>query len=537
MSFRKNDTQQISFSDSLYGLTEREKKALEKSWAKVFADEVFPSINEDRFRVLYSEKDSRPNTPVNIIIGALVLKELFGLSDDGVVETLMFDHRFQYALHTTSFEEQPLSDKSLSRFRIRCYDYESTHGVDLYHDCVKDLAEKTAKMMKIDGRIRRMDSMMLEANIRKLSRMELIYTCIAKLVRWLNKNGHADLIHGMEHYCDPNDFNQVIYHAAGAEVDTRMDTLLSDADSLLKSCQGKYEDITEYQLFVRCMSDQTIVENEKRRLKGKQDGGMNSDMLQNPSDPEATFRKKAGKEHRGYVANFEESVGENGSVVTDYAVEQNNTGDSVLLKNHLNQMDKQEEKVIMIADGAYSGTENQALAEEKNVELITTDLTGKDVDPIFADFEFNEDGTRVITCPVGNQPKGCTYIKQSGMCRVSFFPDQCQSCPHRNECQAKLHKRTAIVMVSLKKRNRAQLQKEMKSDKYKLYGRIRNGVETVPSILRNVYHADRVRARGTIRISFFTECKLAALNFRKLFIYRKGLGRYAQNPLLVPQIT
>ena len=65
--------------------------------------------------------------------------------------------------------------------------------------------------MKIDGRIRRMDSMMLEANIRKLSRMELIYTCIAKLVRWLEKNGQKDLIKGMEHYCDPNDFNQVIY--------------------------------------------------------------------------------------------------------------------------------------------------------------------------------------------------------------------------------------------------------------------------------------------------------------------------------------
>ena len=92
-------------------------------------------------------------------------------------------------------------------------------------------------------------------------------------------------------------------------------------------------------------------------------------------------------------------------------------------------------------------------------------------------------------------------------------------------------------MVSLKKRDRAQHQKEMKNDKYKLYGKIRNGVETVPSILRNVYHADRVRARGTIRISFFTGCKLAALNFRKLFTYREGLGRYAQNPLLVPQIT
>ena len=78
MSFRKNDAQQITFSDSLYGLTEREKKALDKSWAKIFADEVFPTIDEDRFSVLYSEKNSRPNTPVNVIIGALVLKELFG---------------------------------------------------------------------------------------------------------------------------------------------------------------------------------------------------------------------------------------------------------------------------------------------------------------------------------------------------------------------------------------------------------------------------------------------------------------------------
>lgn len=28
-------------------------------------------------------------------------------------------------LHTTSYKEQPLSDKTLSHFRKRCYDYES----------------------------------------------------------------------------------------------------------------------------------------------------------------------------------------------------------------------------------------------------------------------------------------------------------------------------------------------------------------------------------------------------------------------------
>ncbi len=41
MAFKPNDCQQLSFDDSFAALTEREKKALEKSWAKIFADEIF----------------------------------------------------------------------------------------------------------------------------------------------------------------------------------------------------------------------------------------------------------------------------------------------------------------------------------------------------------------------------------------------------------------------------------------------------------------------------------------------------------------
>lgn len=105
MSFRANQHQQISLFDHKNWLTEREQKVLEKSWAKVFADEIFPAIDETRFSVLYSDKASRPNTPVNIIVGALIIKELFDLSDDEVVENLMLDIHLQYALHTTSYEE------------------------------------------------------------------------------------------------------------------------------------------------------------------------------------------------------------------------------------------------------------------------------------------------------------------------------------------------------------------------------------------------------------------------------------------------
>lgn len=86
MAFKKNEYEQISLHDSfLFGLTEREKKVLERSWAKIFADEIFPAIDEERFSVLYSENDAtRPNTPVNIIVGALIIKELFDYSDDEI---------------------------------------------------------------------------------------------------------------------------------------------------------------------------------------------------------------------------------------------------------------------------------------------------------------------------------------------------------------------------------------------------------------------------------------------------------------------
>lgn len=532
MAFKANDNQQLSFSDTLYGLTQREQKALERSWAKIFSEEIFPSIDEERFSVLYSDKASRPNTPVNVIIGAMILKELFDLSDDEVIENLMLDPRYQYALHTTSYEEQPLSDKSLSRFRKRCYDYESLKGVDLFHDVVTDLGNKTAKMMGLNGRIRRMDSMMIEANIRRLSRMELLYTCISKLVCYLHKNGKDDLLNGMEHYYDPNDFNQVIYHNREKETAEKLTVLLMDADTLIEVCSEHYDEVTEYQLLVRCLSEQTVVENAVRRLKIKEDSGMDSHIMQNPSDPEATYRNKAGKDHRGYAANLEETVGVNGSVITDYAYDQNTISDSQFLKEHLEQMEKQEETVTIVADGGYSGKANQDLAAEKNVNVVTTDLLGRDVPEIYADFKFNEEGTKVIKCPAGNEPKSCCYMKKTGQCRVSFDRECCAKCPHKDQCKAKIHKRVSTVVVSAKSSARAKQQRQMHTEEFKNLARIRNGVETVPSILRREYHVDEMPVRGKLAGKFFFGCKVAALNFRKLFNFRRGQGNYAQNPVI-----
>lgn len=532
MSFSTNDSQQLSLFDSFNELTAREQKALVKSWAKVFAEEIFPTIDEERFAVLYSDKDSRPNTPVNVIIGALILKELMNLSDDEVVENLMLDFRFRYVLHTTSFDEQPLCDKSLTRFRQRCYDYELTTGIDLYHGCVTELAGQTAKLMELDGKIRRMDSLMVEANIRKLSRMELLYRCVSKMVMYLSKNGMEDRIFPMGHYCESDDFNRFIYHSRSTDTDDRIAILLRDADTLLIRCKDLSE-TTEYQLLVRCLDEQTVTRYNQRRLKTRADGTMDSNVMQSPVDPDATFRKKSGKVHRGYSANVLETVGENGSVVTDYQFEQNNVSDSTMLKDCLKNMEEQQAGTVLIADDAYSGTENTELAASKNIELITTDLSGKDVDAVMGAFEFSEDGTEVISCPAGNKQKSCTYIEQSKICQISFAKDVCGHCPYKIHCHPKTYKRVCKVRVSVKMRERARMQANMTTEKFKNYARLRNGVETIPSLLKNVYDVNKMRVHGKLRCKFFFGSKIAALNFRKLLRYRLGLGHYAQNPVLV----
>lgn len=531
MSFKTNDCQQLSFDDSFMALTARERSALEKSWARIFADEIFPAIDEQRFSVLYSDKASRPNAPVNVIIGALIIKELFDYSDDEMVENLMLDLHLQYALHTTSFAEQPLSDKTLSRFRKRCYDYETLHGVDLYHDCVKDLSSKIARIMKLNGRIRRMDSMMIESNIRFLSRMELIYTCISKLVVFLTEKHPDRVAEPLKHYADPNDYNRIFYHQRNEGMEAVVKTLLSDSDSLLAICKTDFEEATEYQLFVRCLSEQTVVENGKRRLRAKEDGTMNSSALQNPSDPDATYRNRSGKSHRGYTANMEETIGKNGSVVTDYQFEKNTHTDSQFLQETLSAMERAEEEIILVTDGGYDGQDNIALAKEKNVKLVTTALIGKEAPDVLADFEFNEEGTKLLRCAAGHEPVSQHYTKTTRQCRVSFDRNHCAGCPHQEQCRPKIYKKVASFITSKNASNRAKSQRYMQSEDFSRLAKLRNGVETIPSNIRKNYRLDKL-PRGKQRGKFFFGSKIAALNFRKLFGFRKGLGNYAQNPVL-----
>lgn len=75
-------------------LTEKARTDLEHSWTGAFYREFFCRLDEQPFAVLYSDKASRPNAPVNILVGLEVLKSGFGWSD-----AELYDH---FCLPTSS---------------------------------------------------------------------------------------------------------------------------------------------------------------------------------------------------------------------------------------------------------------------------------------------------------------------------------------------------------------------------------------------------------------------------------------------------
>lgn len=90
-----------------------------------------------------------------------------------------------------------------------------------------------------------------------MGRVELLYTCIANLVRELSRDGRYDLIDNLKEYEDPNNRNRVIYHDRRTSNNDKLQKLIDDATALLPKCKEEYEYTDDYQLLLRALGDQS----------------------------------------------------------------------------------------------------------------------------------------------------------------------------------------------------------------------------------------------------------------------------------------
>src|SRR5512135_2005410 len=92
---------------------------LENSWGGAFYRELFCRIAETLFAKLYSEKASRPNTPINVLVGMEILKSGFRWSDEDLYNAFLFDLQVRYALGLRDLASGHFELRTLYNFRHR----------------------------------------------------------------------------------------------------------------------------------------------------------------------------------------------------------------------------------------------------------------------------------------------------------------------------------------------------------------------------------------------------------------------------------
>jgi len=100
--------------------------------------------------------------------------------------------------------------------------------------------------------------------------------------------------------------------------------------------------------------------------------------LQTPDDPEAPYRRKAGRRYRGYVANVTETCDEANELqlIVDVAVEPNSADDGQMLVDAVEGLTERTEVGTLFTDGGYNGPQVDGAMARHPVELYQTGIRG-----------------------------------------------------------------------------------------------------------------------------------------------------------------
>ena len=550
--FRMSQNVQMNLNDRMLYINDQTRKAIDSSRAKMVGDIIYPNVDESRFSGLYSSNGSRPNILICRYVSALILKRMYRLSDEVLLEFIRCGSlNFQYALHTTQEETQPLSESSLRRFRRKVEAYNHENSCDL----IKDEFERISRKMAVDMGVLhedvnagedddtvtlvRMDSMEIEAHAKAMTRIEILYTTNLIVIRYLLKKGFKDIIpESLLHYLSEDDHNKVMYYRvaedkkAGVQ-DNRVAEAVKEMIQLQSAMQEHFgakllETIPEYKVFQRVLEEQTRLDDQGERVpKDKKD--ISPDSVQNPFDATVTYRYKRGQ-HHGHVLNAAEAVDDSGNgIIVHATVEPNTVSDSAMAKEYMEQLPDNGPKQIFTADGAYNSDELKELAAKKNVTIQTTSLTGKETNDVFADFVLNDEETTILSCPAGKVPTSCNYNPNNGRIMAKMPDNCCATCPHREQCKAKVCKKRqrSSVSVTGKMVARASQARSFSTEDGKKNARRRNGVEGIMSVMRRKYDIDHIPVFGLERLKLWVWTTLLSYNLVKYQKYQLTTAKKA----------
>ncbi len=505
----------------------KHRTRLEQSWAGAFYRDCFCRLQEEPFAVLYADVPSRPNVPVNVLIGLETLKAGYGWSDEELYDHFTYDVQVRYALGLHALGDGDFELRTLYNFRQRLSHYNQAKGVNLLAQAFADITDQQLQAFQIQTSQQRMDSTQIASNILDASRLQLLVEAVQRLWRLLRADDQARYQADFAPYVQHSS-GQYVYRVKGRlSTTTHLQQLGRLLHRLLTNLAAGYQDQPVYQICQRLLTDNfQVLETD---VQPKPNAEIQASCLQSLDDLEASYREKAGRAHKGYVANVSETCDPANPVqlITSVQVAPNTTEDSQLMAEAVPALQARMPLAVLHTDGTYASPEADAVLQAHQVELQPTAIRGRQPDPAklgLADFDLHLDPQQrplQITCPQGQTVPvrpgrtGVTFV-------ADFDPARCTPCPlhqagrcrlWRGQRDGRFHldfnQREAVLAV------RRRALQARRANPHNL----RVAVEATMRVLKHPFSAGQLPVRGLFRMTCMLLGAALMVNVRRLTQY------------------
>lgn len=531
--FRKNPhPQQPLLLSDVNDLPARSLKRLQGSWAATFREEVFGRIDETRFAPLYSAQWSRPNTPVNILVGLEVLKGGRNWTDEELYEHFLFDLQVRYAVGCDTFGEDDFDLRTLYYFRQRLTEYAQRSGENLLVGLFEQITDAQMAQMGLKTDKQRLDSTQLLSNIADLSRLELLISVLQRLWRILRPADQTRCADVFQPYLEES-AGQYTYRLKGRElVWAHIGQVGRVLQHLLADLAPDYATDPLYGVAQRFFAENFVVEPAGARAKDNSE--ITPGCLQSLDDLEATYRKKGNHTYKGYVAHLAETCHPDNPVqlIDQVQVAPNAVSDVQLLQDGFASLQERTGVKTMVTDGAYVSPAVDALLGSAGVEQIPTALTGSLPDHTegrltLSDFELElspQGDLLGAVCPA-DQPAQIHLAASGKSYRLSFPAEGCRDCPlfTLGRCPAEPNKARTQWGLYVPKDRAQSAQRRRHFEQHKQEARnLRTAVEATVFQLKHHWVKGKLRVRGLARVTATVIFSALSVNAHRMDRYRKG---------------
>lgn len=511
-------------------LPEKQRQRLEDSWAGSFYREFFCRLKEDAFAVLYADCPSRPNIPVNVMVGLDTLKAGFGWSDEELYDHFLFDLQVRYALGYHTFEEGGFELRSLYNFRRKLSEYNVEQGVNLLAQAFEAITDQQIVAFKVRTNQQRMDSTQVASNILDSSRLQLAAECVQRLARLMTEEDQTRNATLLEPYLRDTT-NQYVYRIKGkAEVQAHLQQIGQVLAQLLQEGQARYGAEPFFAVAQRFFDENFCLAGAQTQPKANAD--LSSGSLQSLDDLEASYRQKGNQFYKGYVANATETCHPDNEIqlITQLQVTPNRVDDPQLLIEALPHLADRTDLETLYTDGGYGSPAADQVLRQTGVVQIQSAIRGTALNPEklhLSAYTIEQDpqGRPIqLVCPNG-QIGQVAPTRSIQYFSALFTRAGCESCPFLTDqrCRVGWRKRLGKYQLEFTQEEVDAAQRRHRCHQYQQAGvNVRAAVEATMRCLKHPWPGGKLPVRGRIRMTDLLLGSAAMTNIRRITRFRKS---------------